>query len=217
MAIRRRPADRGRDRGRQTLAALATELRTARLDRGLSSTVVAAAAGISRSQYSRIERGLVRSVSIERIATLLAVVGLDLSARAYPAGQPLRDAGHAALLGRLRARLHRSLRFATEVPFPTAGDPRAWDAVISGPGWRYGVEAETRPTDLQALERRLSLKVRDGSVDGIVLVLLDSRHDRDLVRAHAAHLAAGFPVPGRRALELLGAGVEPGGSAVILL
>jgi hypothetical protein len=160
---------------------------------------------------------LTSSVTIQQASVLLAAVGLDLSVRAYPSGEPLRDAAHVALLDRFRARIHRSLRFNTEVPFPSPDDRRAWDAVVSSRTWRVGVEAETRPRDRQALERRLALKQRDGDVTSLVLLLLDSRHNRDFVRASREVVAERFPVSARRALELLGTGVDPGGNAVILL
>jgi transcriptional regulator with XRE-family HTH domain len=217
MGSRERPVDVGSRRGRELTATVLRELRLARVDRNLSGAALAAELGISGAQYSRIERGLVRGVSIEQASALLAAVGLDLSMRLYPGGQPLRDTAHAALLDRLRKELHRSLRVLTEVPFPTPGDQRAWDVVVSGQTWRHGFEAETRPRDLQSLERRLALKVRDGGVDGASLLLLDSRHNRDFVRAHAASLMERFPVPGARAIELLRAGVDPGIGSVILL
>jgi transcriptional regulator with XRE-family HTH domain len=187
------------------------------MDRGLAGSAVARAAGLSPAQYSRIERGLTTSLSILDASILLAAVGLELSVRAYPRGEPLRDAAHVALLARLRSRLHRSLRFITEVPFPSPDDRRAWDAVISAKSWRVGVEAETRPRDRQALERRLSLKQRDGDVDWVVLLLLDSRHNRDFVRASSEVLAERFPIAPRRALELVGAAVDPGGNSIVLL
>ena len=217
MGTRERAVDVGAGRGRALTATVLGELRDARLDRGLGGTDIARATGISPAQYSRIERGLTESISIGQASVLLAAVGLELSVRAYPGGEPLRDAAHASLLERLRLRLHRSLRFHTEVPFPSPGDRRAWDAVIAGADWRHGVEAETRPRDRQALERRLALKLRDGDVGSISLVLLDSRYNRDFVRANREILVERFSVPGRRALELLGAGVNPGGNAIILL
>lgn len=174
------------------------------------------AAGLSAAQLSRLERGLVEDVGLVRLASLLSIVGLELTARAYPAGSPLRDAAHAELLKRFRAHLHRSLTWATEVPLPQPGDLRAWDAVVSGNGWRYGVEAETRPTDAQALGRRLRLKVRDGGVDGVLLVLPPTRHTRRFLAAASDELALLFSVPGARALELLEVGVDPGGSAIIV-
>jgi hypothetical protein len=82
-----------------------------------------------------------------------AVVGFELSAHAYPSGAPLRDQAHAALLERLRRRLHPGLRWATEIPLPNPGDLRAWDALISGAGFRIGTEAETQARDGQELER----------------------------------------------------------------
>ncbi len=196
---------------------LQRELRTARRDRGLSQDSLAAALRVDRSWISRVERGEVSDLGVISASEMLAAVGLELSVRAYPSGGPLRDAAHLALLDRLRVRLHRSLDWATEVPLPLVGDLRAWDALIRGGNWRCGVEAETRPTDLQALERRLTLKFRDGAVDAMVLLLLDSRNNRRLVREHADALHQHFPVPGSRALELLAAGVSPGGNAIVLL
>ena len=213
MGARERRVDAGAARGRALATTVLAELRSARIDRGLGGADVAREVGISQSQFSRIERGLSESLSIEQASRLLAAVGLDLSVRAYPGGEPLRDAAHAALISRFRAELHPSLRFMTEVAFPGPGDRRAWDVVVLGTGWRHGVEAETRPRDRQGLERRLALKLRDGDVSSMSLLLLDSRYNRDFVRAHRDVLA----VPGRRALELLRAGVNPGGNAIILL
>jgi hypothetical protein len=79
------------------------------------------------------------------------------------------------------------------------------------------VEAETRPRDLQSLERRLALKLRDGDVDSLTLLLLESRHNRDFVRAHSGVLTARFPIPATRALALLAGGENPGGNAIVLL
>lgn len=172
---------------------------------------------ISRSQYSRIERGLSPHLSIDLAVRLFAVLGHDLSIRPYPTGDPIRDTGHAALLNRLRSACHPLIRCATEVPLPLPGDLRAWDATAVWPACRIGVEAETRLRDLQAQERRLSLKQRDGGMDRVILLVSDSRSNRDTVRRHADWAAERFPVPGRRALELLGAAVDPGGDSLILL
>ena len=207
----------GRANARILVADLCQELRQARLDRDVSQTDLARTVGLSRGWISRVERGLVADLSLEQTSMLLAAVGLRLVARAYPAGPPIRDAAHAALLGRLRSRLHRSLTWATEVPLPRPGDLRAWDAMIRGAGWTVGVEAETRPRDLQALTRRISLKLRDGGTDRLMLVLLDSRHNRTLLRSEGAALEALLPTSSRRAMELLGAGLDPEGNAVILI
>lgn len=85
------------------------------------------------------------------------------------------------------------------------------------PEVRIGVEAETRLRDIQALDRRLALKERDGGMDRLILLVMASRSNREAIRSHGDILAARFPVPGARALEFLGAGVDPGGNALILL
>ena len=172
---------------------------------------------MSASTWSRLERGMATRVAVVDLARALAVVGLDLHLRAYLGGAPLRDAPHAELLERLRSRLGSGARWNTEVPLPGSGDRRAWDALIIVSGVRVGVEAETRVRDTQALQRRLSLKRRDGGVDHVVLLLADSRHNRVFVRDAPPGFLVDFPVSGRAALRKLERGEDPGGSAIVLL
>ncbi len=217
MGSKERPADRGSRRANEIRTGLGAEARRARQERNLSLREVARAVGLSASEVSRIERGLVPGVSIYDLSQIMAVVGLDLSSKAYPGGQPIRDAAQIALLAQFRARLHASLRWRAEVPMPIAGDQRAWDGTIDGPGWTYGTEAETGPRDAQALIRRVSLKIRDAAVDGAILVLPDTRRARTFLREAAEYLRPQFPVDGARALELLRAGVDPGGSSIVVI
>lgn len=217
MGSRERPVDVGAASARSILARLAAEIRSARLQAGLSQLSVADGIGISRSQYSRIERGLTPDLTIDMAARVFAVLGQALHVQTFPSGDPLRDAAQIALLERLRVHLHRSFRWLTEVPLPIPGDLRAWDATACNRAVRIGIEGETRLRDLQAVERRIALKERDGGMDRVILLVADSRHDREMVRGHAGVLGARFPVPGPRALELLAAGVDPGGNALILL
>jgi hypothetical protein len=175
------------------------------------------AIGRSAAWVSRAERGLSTTVSVIELARLCAVVGLDLSLRTFPGGAPVRDTAHLALISSFRARLHRSLGWSAEVPLPGIGDQRAWDGLVRGSGWRYGVEAETRPRDVQAIARRLHLKVRDGAVDGVLVILPNTQHIRVFLQEFIAIAGTSFPIAGRQALDLLGAGLDPGGSAIIVL
>lgn len=104
----------------------------------------------------------------------------------------------------------------TEVPLPIATDLRAWDAVIEGADWRRPVEAETVLDDIQALERRLALKVRDGRVDGVILVVADTRRNRRALAAAPVAFAV-FDRNARRILRNLAAGRDPGGSSLVLV
>jgi transcriptional regulator with XRE-family HTH domain len=216
MGSRERAIDIGAAQGRELRHRIAREARSARLSAGLSQDRVATALGLSRSQLSRIERGRC-PLDLETGARLFAVLGLDLAVRAFPAGDPVRDAAQLALIGRLRSAAHPSIRWRTEVPFPDRGDLRAWDATGIGPAVRVAAEAETRLHDLQALGRRLALKKRDGGFDRLVLVVADTRLNRSIVREHADWVSEAFPLPGRRALELLRAGVQPDEDSLILL
>lgn len=204
-------------RGRAAVANVGRELDEAIQNLGLSYTAVGRDVGLSDSQVGRVARGLSPSLTIVQASELLAAVGLDLSVRAYPTGRPLRDHRHLALLDRLRVRLHPSLTWRSEVPVAGSGDLRAWDALIGGVDWSQAVEAETRLRDVQALERRIALKLRDGAVDTVLLLIWNTRHNLTTLRSLGSALEAAFPMPGRRALELLAAGVNPGASTLILL
>lgn len=217
MVAKQRAADRGTIRGRDIIRMIGSEIRRARVGLGLSIEFVAREVGISPSELSRLERAEAPWASVVILARICAVVGLDLSARAYPGGAPLRDARHARVLSRFRVRLHASVGWGTEVPLPNPGDQRAWDAMIKGTGWRFGVEAELNPTDGQALIRRLMLKQRDGGVDGVILLMPDTRQTRQFRREYADLLVASFPVPGRVALDRLAKGLHPGGNAIVII
>lgn len=157
-----------------------------------------------------------RRASVVELAAIGAAVGCDVRLHAYPAGDPIRDAGQQRLLGRFRFRLHPGLAMTTEVPLPIATDLRAWDAVIEGADWRRPVEAETVLDDIQALERRLALKVRDGRVDGVILVVADTRRNRRALAAAPGAFAV-FDRNAGRILRNLAAGRDPGGSSLVLV
>jgi transcriptional regulator with XRE-family HTH domain len=216
MATRERPIDRGRRAARIQASAVGQEVREARLAAGVSQSIVAEAAGTSRAEISRIERGRAPHAPLARLTTVAAVLGLDLSLRLYPAGLPIRDRGQVALLERLRHLIHPSLKWSTEVPLPIPGDVRAWDASISGSGWTMYVDAETRLRDIQALQRRTSIKQRDSSASRVLLLIADTRTNRAILARLGAPLLPDARRP-RRLLADLRAGRDPGGSGVVLL
>lgn len=216
MSTRERPADRGRRRAGEAIRQLGRDERTARVGAGLSSRAVAAATGTSHQQLLRFERGTLEHVSVADIGAWCGAVGLDLVLRGFPAGDPLRDAGQQRLLGRLVSHLHERLRWRTEVPLPERADLRAWDLLIEGPGWRLAVEAETVLDDLQALERRLHRKQRDGGMDNLLVIVADTRRNRHAIDA-APTAFGGCSRDARRTLRALRAGTDPGGSAIVLL
>jgi len=208
---------RARRMAHETVGRIGTEIHDARVARGLSQAAVAAQARTSRSKVGRIERGEFSSVPLPDLISLAAVVGLELSVRAYPVGSPLRDRSHATLLERFRQLLHPALKWATEVPLPNAGDLRAWDALVRGFGFRIGIEAETRVRDGHELERRVRAKQRDGGVDVVLLVLADTRSNRQFLRERAASFDSLFPVDSKAALAAMARGERPTGNALVMI
>lgn len=184
MASTERPYDRGLRRGARALVDLGEEYRNARLSLGLSQREVAAAAKIDRADYSRIEAGKLDYLSVARACRVGAVLGLDVSVRAFPGGRPIRDAGQATALQKLLEHVRPPLAFRTEVPLPRTierPEHRAWDAVLYGSGQRTAIEFERRLYDLQAQLRRHRMKLRDDPVDHLLLVVSNTRANRRAV------------------------------------
>jgi hypothetical protein len=147
-------------------------------------------------------------------------VGLDLPLRAFPAGDPLRDAGQLRLLRRFEARLGPGWAWRHEVPLPIQGDKRAWDSEGIHLITRLVIDTEAEARlgrDSQALMRRIELKKRDGRIARLVLIVADTRHNRDVLRAGAREFAAAFPANARRAIGQLIEGIDPGADVLLVL
>ena len=193
------------------------EVRGARLAAGLSQLAAGGAAGMSHAQLGRIERGELRELTVDQLSRACSAVGLKLVVRAYPDGDPVRDAAQLAVLDRFRACLQPGTPWRTEVPLPIAGDRRAWDGVATLRDGALGVEAESRLRDIQALERRLGLKLRDGGLERVVLVVSDTRSNRRVLDLHRDALRSLLPLDGRAILRALRAGLLPEASGILLV
>jgi transcriptional regulator with XRE-family HTH domain len=192
-------------------------LLAARLDAGISQRTAATAADMSHSQVSRIERAEIASLTFDQAARAASAVGLRLVVKTYPDGDPARDAGQLALLERFRQRLPREAVWRTEVPLPLPGDRRAWDGLAVLKGRRGGCEAETRLRDRQAVERLLALKLRDGDVDVLILVVADTAANRAFLAAHREQLRGLLPLDTRQVLDALKRGDLPDRSGIVVI
>jgi hypothetical protein len=105
----------------------------------------------------------------------------------------------------------------TEVALPIPGDLRAWDALAPLSSKRVAFEAETHLSDLQAQTRRWELKIRDGRVDIVILVVADTAHNRRVLRLYRESLRALFPLDRRAVLKSLRAGNAPAANGIVLL
>lgn len=216
MGTFERARERGTRMGIATRRRVGDQSRIARIEAGLSQRALGDLVKLSHSTIGRMERGDVRRLTIERVAQVSAVLGLELRVTFFPAGSPVRDKGHLALIKRLRLRVSRSLRWRTEVPTPINGDLRAADVVIDRAEFGILVEAETRLSDVQALERRVRTKQRDMRLARVILLIADTRHNRSVLDAHP-ELAEQFPVSTRVCMLALRDGRDPGGDAIVLI
>jgi hypothetical protein len=171
---------------------------------------------VGHAVIARAERGDPGTLTIDLLAVVAPVLGLQLSASLYPDGDPVRDRGHLALLGRLRRRVPDHVRWRVEVPMPIAGDLRSADAVVTLPAGDVLIEAETRLDDVQAMQRKASAKMRDLGAIRLVILAADTRHNQRVLREHP-EVRERFPIGTRQCLSALARGRDPGGDALVIL
>ena len=181
MASIERPYDRGTRRAARAMAELGEGFRDARLRLGASQREVSLAARVDRADYSRIEAGKLVNLRLTVAFRVGAVLGLDVSVRAFPGGRSIRDAGQGRRLQVLIESVGPPLVAHTEVALPRTTDHlelRSWDLVVAGEGRRTAIELEVRLYDVQAQQRRWNLKRRDDPVDGFILAVADTKANR---------------------------------------
>ncbi len=185
---------------------------------GISVRAAATRAGLSPSQWSRLERVKLERPTLDLICRAARSVGLAPSLGLHPTGEPIRDAAQLALLARFEALLAPPLRMRREVPLPMAGDLRAWDGRISAARRTASIEAESRIHDAQALARRIALKVRDDPNAGVVILVVNqTAHNRLVLAEHREALRAEFPLDGAAITRTIRAGHVPAASGIVVL
>jgi len=172
--------------------------------------------GWSQAEYWRFENGLV-DITFRAAAIVASILGMELTASLFPAGEPLLDRGHQALLKRFRDLCSAAFRIAAEVPLPTPGDPRTWDLVMRLGDLVIGVEAETRLRDMQAFVRRIHQREANGGVDIVLVVLSASAFNRSLAADLRLALGDRYATQPRALLRALRRGLPLSGSGVILI
>ena len=194
--------------------ALGTEIRTLREDAGVTQASVAREAGISASELSRIEAGIV-AAALETLVRISIALGGDLLVRLIPgAGVPIRDRYQAPMIEGLLRIVHRRWKRFLEVPVhrPVRG---VVDLVLHDPDEGVGVAAEAQ-SQIRRVEQQLrwhNLK-SDGLVSGSelplgqahisrLLLLRDTPANGRLVDEFAETFAAQYPADAAAAIAAL--------------
>jgi transcriptional regulator with XRE-family HTH domain len=194
------------------------ELRGARLEAGLSLAMASRIAGISEAQLGRLERGEIAEPTLAQLARAWAPLGFRVAAREFRVGSPVRDRAQLALLDRFEGCLAPPLRLRREIPIPIQGDPRAWDGMVEGDQAPFFIEGESRIRDMQAVERKLRLRIRDDPRAAIVvLIAARSAHNRRVLTEHRESIRDLLPLDGAAILRALRSGRRPPASGIVLL
>lgn len=186
--------------------AVGRSIRQLREDAGLSLSAVASAAGIDRTFLRRLELGE-RGASVRTLATVLAVLGADLSIKGFPTTGPrIHDRFQAPMVEGLLRVLHRRWVRTPEVPVlrPARG---VIDLVIADPAEPVVVGAEFQ-SELRRLEQQvrwhrekesslpsadLWSRVDPATTTSRLLVLRSTAATRELARTYEATLGAAYP------------------------
>lgn len=216
MPSRQQLRSLGIEQSGAVVRAIGREIRALRIAANLSQAQLSAAAGTSRTYLCRLELGRVRTVDLRVACMLFAILGQRLTVKGWPVGEPMRDAGQLKLLDRFDARVPPVWRRTREAVMPIRGDLRAWDERLDGP-ISIGVEAETRPNDLQAVERSMSAKKRDSHVVRMALLIAATERNTVIVRRHLPTLRQTYPLDTRTFMAAVGDGRDPGADALVLL
>ncbi|HSO30282.1 MAG TPA: helix-turn-helix transcriptional regulator [Candidatus Sulfomarinibacteraceae bacterium] len=185
-------------------------LRALRIRRRRRQADVAATAGISRTQYGRIERGDLQGVPIADLQSACTALGADLDIRVRWHGEGLDrllDAAHAELVNQVvRLLVANAWESAVEVSFNHFGDRGSVDVL----GWKGAaralliVEAKSTIPDAQSTIESHDRKTRLATVIGRsrgwepdlvgrLLVVADSSTARRRVGRLADLFGAAYP------------------------
>jgi transcriptional regulator with XRE-family HTH domain len=198
------------------LAEVGADLRDARLRAGLTLREVGDAIDLAPSAVLRVERGRLPGPRPAKLVAHAAAVGMRARIRVFPDGEPIRDAAQVAMIQAFRRRLTAGLRLRLEVPATDdPADRRAFDALLALPGGGCALEFVTRLTDCRAQLRQLHLKMRDGAVQRMVLIVRDTRHNRRALALVADLLADTSPLRTRSAMAALTAARLPEANGIV--
>lgn len=218
MPVRRDPIDEAARRARYQLERALDDIRARRIAAGVSQRRIARALGCSRQLVGAIEAGRLQDIGAIQLARMGAAVGLDVPVRTHPGGSPLRDAAQLRLLARFRTTIGDAWTWRSEVPVAAGPDDRrAIDAVLLNGPRRVGIEALTRLTDAQGQVRAILLKQEAAALSCMLLVLADTRHNRQMLRDADPTLRPSFPNQGRGILGDLRAGRMPPANGIVMV
>jgi transcriptional regulator with XRE-family HTH domain len=218
MGTRTSARDEGAARARRLCLDAGREIRLARRRLGWSQGWASRRAGMSVSQWSRLERGETAAPSLDQLCRAGRAVGLDAAFRYYAGSVPVNDRGQLPVLERFAAVLGPGLRMTREVGIRIGGDQRAWDARVTDGSGNASVDCEALLGDLQAVTRRMMLKQRDDPASGPVILLVGrTAHNRAVLAAHREALRESFPLDSAQLLRPLRGGHLPPAGGVLML
>lgn len=190
-------------------------LRALRIRRDMSQADLARRVGASRATISRIERGQLAGMTLQRLSDVVAGLGAGLHIGVRWNGEALDrllDEGHARLVAAVVGRLNElGWETSVEVSFAVGtergsidvlGYHRRTAALLVGEvksvvpdagGTVYGLDRKARLAPVIARERGLAVRTVSR-----LLIVGDSRTARRRIARFAALWAAAFPVRGRQ-------------------
>ena len=186
--------------------------------RGMTRQQVADRAGVSWATVTQVELGA-PTVGVDTLCAVAEAVGLDLVLRVYP-GAPatLRDTGQLAAAEALISQADARWQPQLEVRVGTHGE--AIDLVLFGTDEIQAHEIERSLGNFQAQlrradQKRAALAAQHHRPVRLVLVIEDTKRNRDAVAAHEAAIRTALPGGSRDVLRSVRSGDTLGRDAIL--
>lgn len=181
---------------------------------------VADLAGVSWATEVRVELGDPH-LGVETMCSVAEAVGLDVVLRVYPGNQPsLRDTGQLSLAEQLVTQAHPVWQPHIELAVGQHGE--SIDLALFGAEEIVAVEVERMATDYQNQFRRADRKreilaAQHRRPVRLVLVVDDTRRNREALAPHLAFIRTHLPAGSREVLGSLRRGRQLGRDGLLWL
>jgi transcriptional regulator with XRE-family HTH domain len=196
------------------------EVHLARATLGLSQRQIGRRAGVSQSTVERIEGGD-PGAQLDTLVAVGAAAGLDLVLNAYPAGRvSLHDTGQMGLAEQIRSVASGAWGVRMEV---RAGDHgESADVVLENPRELQHCEIERRAVTFErqyrlALRKREFLAAQDSRPVRLVIVVEDTRRNREALAPHMELIKSQLPASSREILRSFRTGQPLGKDGLLWL
>lgn len=198
----------GERRARRQADTVAAEVTSARIGLGASEREVSRRAGVSTESVRRVEAGH-PSTQFDTMCAVAEAVGVEIVVRPYRSRVRLRDSGQLRIAEIMRSVAHPAWDVRFEVPAGDHGE--AIDVGCFGATEILAIEIDRLVAEFEGTHRRNAVKrsrlaERHQRPVRLVMVVEDTRRNREAIEPHLDLIRSVLPTGSREILSALRSG-----------